>query len=144
MATRMNVRAHLDTSRQASQRAIQQRGSPHPSASIARSATRIPDMFAKSLTITGTKTMENVPLAFNVSRYAVSTRVRTEATAFRATTEPPRGARTNQRANQINCRQSIKCACYAYVILAAFRQMFILQWNFVMKFYYCKFSSLKY
>ena len=80
--------------------------------------------------------MENIPLAFNVSRYAVFMRVRTEAAEFRATTEPPRGARTNQRAKSTAANPSnVFCARYAYIILAAFRKMFILQWNFIMKFY---------
>jgi len=38
MATRVNVRTHLDTSQRASQRAIQQRGSSHPYALVTRSA----------------------------------------------------------------------------------------------------------
>jgi len=51
----------------------------------------------------------------DVSRCTVIARVRTEVVRVHTTAEPPpRGARTNQRANRINCRRtSIKCARYA-------------------------------
>jgi len=115
MATQVNARTYLaarqasdnETSRYNDGRLILLRRSLVQS--------RISRMFTSSSIITGTKTMENIPLAFDVSRCTVIARVRTEVVRVHATVEPPpRGARTNQRANRINCRRtSIKCARYA-------------------------------